>query len=93
MGEFVRFDEIIVWLIVGLGVTLFAWITWRHTTSHRNLDNRLALGDEKILSDERYVVNEVMQAPLGSGVLPYALVQQTQIQQPISQAEQIVPKT
>ncbi len=88
-----QFNEIFVWLIVGFGVAIFGWIAWRHITSHRNLDNRLALGDEKILSDERYVVNEVMQAPLGSGVLPYALVQQTQIQQPISQIEQIAPKT
>lgn len=84
--------DITAWVIVGLGVLIIAWVSWRHISSHRDLDKRLADGDEKILTDERYVVNEVMQAPIGSGVLPYTLVQQVPARQPISRIDSNIPQ-
>ncbi len=66
-----------LWIIFVLWTGIVSWISLRHISIRRKLDIRIVNNDETVITDDGYVVNEVMMARVDSEVLPYSLVQQT----------------
>ena len=64
---------VVAWILVSFGCIGIGWLGIWQFKKFSELDERIALADESLLDDAGLKSHEVIQAPAGSVVLPYAL--------------------